>query len=89
MSQVFTEQAKPRADELGVVHQVKFIHGDAAGDVSDEKASVAACVGATWIVGGVVGTIELLAQGLRTGGIILIGEPSICFLRWQCLCDGL
>ncbi|MFO7965581.1 MAG: methyltransferase domain-containing protein, partial [Desulfobacterales bacterium] len=46
MSQLFTEQAKLRAEELGVAHQVKFIHGDAAGYVSDEKASVAACVGA-------------------------------------------
>jgi hypothetical protein len=36
---------------------------------------VAACVGATWIGGGVVGTIELLAGSLRTRGIILIGEP--------------
>src|SRR5512142_457215 len=59
----------------GVAHQVKFIHGDAAGYVSDEKVGVAACVGATWIAGGVAGTIELLAQSLRTGGIILIGEP--------------
>ena len=41
----------------------------------DEKASVAACVGATWIAGGVAGTIELLARSLRSGGIILIGEP--------------
>ena len=75
MSQLFTEQAKLRAEELGVADQVKFIHGDAAGYVSHEKASVAACVGATWIAGGVVGTIELLARSLRTGGIILIGEP--------------
>jgi precorrin-6B methylase 2 len=66
MSQLFTEQAKLRSEELGVAGQVKFIHGDAAGYVSDEKVSVAACVGATWIAGGVVGTIE---------GIILIGEP--------------
>ena len=36
---------------------------------------MAACVGATWIASGVAGTIELLAQSLRTGGIILIGEP--------------
>ncbi len=73
MSQLFTEQAKLRAEELDVADQVKFIHGDAAGYVSDEKAGVAACVGATWIAGGVVGTIELLAQSLRTGGIILVG----------------
>jgi SAM-dependent methyltransferase len=75
MSQLFTERARLRAEELGVADHVKFIHGDAAGYVSDEKADVAACVGATWIAGGVVGTIELLARSLRTGGIILIGEP--------------
>ena len=75
MSQLFTEKAKLRAEELGVADQVKFIHGDAAGYVSDEKVDVAACVGATWIGGGVIGTIKLLAQSLHSGGIILIGEP--------------
>jgi len=75
MSRLFTEQAKLRADELGVADRVEFIHGDAAGYVSDEKVSVAACLGATWIGGGVVGTIELLAKSLRSEGIILIGEP--------------
>ena len=75
MSRLFTEQAKFRAVELGVADRVEFIHGDAAGYVSDEKAGVAACLGATWIGGGVAGTIELLARSLRTGGIILIGEP--------------
>ena len=75
MSQLFSEQAKLRAEELGVADRVEFIHGDAAGFVSGEKVGVAACLGATWIGGGVVGTIELLAQSLRPGGIILIGEP--------------
>ena len=75
MSQLFTEQAKLRAEKLSVADQVEFIHGDAAGFVSDEKAGVAACVGATWIGGGVAGTIELLARSLSSGGIILIGEP--------------
>ncbi len=75
MSPLFTEHAKLRAEELGVADKVKFIHGDAAGYVADEKVGVAACVGATWIGGGVAGTIELLARSLRTGGIILIGEP--------------
>ncbi len=75
MSQLFSEPAELRAEELGVADRVKFIHGDAAGYVSDEKVGVAACLGATWIGGGVVGTIELLARSVRTGGIILIGEP--------------
>jgi SAM-dependent methyltransferase len=75
MSQLFTEQAKLRAVELGVADRVTFLHDDAAGYVSKEKVTVAACVGATWIGGGVAGTIELLARSLRPSGIILIGEP--------------
>jgi SAM-dependent methyltransferase len=75
MSPLFTEQAKRRAEELGVVHQVRFIHADAAGYVSEEKVDVAACIGATWIGGGFAGTIELLARSLISGGIIIIGEP--------------
>jgi SAM-dependent methyltransferase len=75
MSQLFTGQAKRRAEELGVADRVGFIHGDAAGYVAEEKAGVAACLGATWIGGGVAGTIALLARSLRPGGIILIGEP--------------
>jgi SAM-dependent methyltransferase len=75
LSRLFTEQAKLRAEELGVADRVEFIHGDAAGYVADEKVGVAACLGATWIAGGYAGTVELLAQSLRPGGIILIGEP--------------
>jgi SAM-dependent methyltransferase len=75
MSQLFTEQAKKRAEELGVANQVKFVHGDAAGYISEVKIDVAACIGATWIAGGVAGTIDLLVRSLSTGGLILIGEP--------------
>lgn len=75
MSPLFTAQAKQRAEELGVSERVHFIHNDAAGYVADEKCDVAACVGATWIAGGVTGSIELLAKSIRPGGMILIGEP--------------
>jgi len=75
MSCLFSEQANRRAEELGVADRVKFIHGDATGYVSGEKVDVAACIGATWIGGGVNGTIELLRRSLRTGGMILVGEP--------------
>jgi len=75
LSRLFSEQAQLRAQELGVADRVEFIHGDAAGFVTAEKVGVAACVGASWIGGGVAGTIELLTKSLRPGGIILIGEP--------------
>ena len=75
LSPLFTGQAKRRAEELGVADRVGFIHGDAAGYVAHEKVGVAACLGATWIGGGVAGTIGLLARSLQPGGVILIGEP--------------
>ncbi len=75
MSQLFSRQAKLRAEELGVADQVQFIHNDAAGFVTEEKVDVAACVGASWIGGGIAGTIELLSESLKSNGIILIGEP--------------
>jgi SAM-dependent methyltransferase len=75
LSPLFTDQAKLRARELGVADRVMFIHGDAAGYVAEEKAGLAACIGATWIGGGVAGTITLLARNLRPGGTILVGEP--------------
>lgn len=75
ISTIFTEQARARAAELGVDDQVDFIHADAAGFVADTPVDLVACVGATWIGGGVAGTVELLSQSLRPGGLMLIGEP--------------
>lgn len=75
MSQLFSAQARQLAEQLGVTDRVSFIHNDAAGYVADEKCDIAACVGATWIAGGVAGTITLLAKSLKPGGIIVIGEP--------------
>ena len=75
MSQLFFEQARRRAEELGVADRVTFIHDDASGYVAAEKVGVAACIGATWIGGGFAGTMALLAKSLCPGGIILIGEP--------------
>lgn len=71
---LFTEQARARAVELGVADRVNFVHADAADYVTD-PVDLAACVGATWIGGGVAGTVKLLARSLRPNGLMLIGEP--------------
>jgi SAM-dependent methyltransferase len=71
----FTAQARARAAELGVADRVAFVHGDAAGYVADEPVDLVACVGATWIGGGLDGTVAQLARSLRPGGLMLIGEP--------------
>ena len=75
MSLLFSQQAAARAEELGVSDRVTFVHQDASGYVASQPCDVAACVGATWIGGGVAGTIELLKQSLTPGGMLLIGEP--------------
>jgi SAM-dependent methyltransferase len=75
LSSVFTGSARARATELGVADRVDFVHGDASGYVADDPVGLAACIGATWIGGGVAGTVELLSRSLRGGGLLLIGEP--------------
>ncbi|MBY8871691.1 class I SAM-dependent methyltransferase [Micromonospora sp. PLK6-60] len=75
ISTAFTAAARERAAELGVADRVRFAHGDAAVFVPESPVDVAACVGATWIGGGVPGTLEILARSLRPGGMALVGEP--------------
>ncbi len=75
ISTVFVEKARARAAELGVAGQVEFVHGDASGHVADEPVDLATCLGATWIGGGMPGTVELLRRSLKPGGLILVGEP--------------
>lgn len=75
ISTVFTARARARALELGVADRITFIHGDASGHIAEDPVDIAACVGATWIGGGVPGTVRLLQSSLRPGGTILIGEP--------------
>jgi len=84
MSQLFTEQAKLRAEELGVAPQVKFIHGDAAGYISDEKVDVAACVGATWIAGGIslIAPVGNLVAGMAFALFLI---PTAVLMDWAAL----
>lgn len=75
LSSVFIDRARFRAQELSVAGRVRFEHRDAAGYVAAEPVNVASCLGATWIGGGFLGTIDLLSRSVRTGGLILVGEP--------------
>jgi len=76
LSPIFVEAARERAVELGVDGRVSFERGDAARPVPEPGTwDVASCVGATWIGGGLIGTLELLKPALRDGGLLLVGEP--------------
>ncbi|UBU09815.1 SAM-dependent methyltransferase [Nonomuraea gerenzanensis] len=75
ISQVFLDAARTRADELGVAGQVKFVEADAAAYEDTAKSyDVVSCIGATWIGGGLEGTLSLMRRWLRPNGIVLVGE---------------
>src|SRR5689334_18884715 len=72
----FVAAARARAVELDVADRISFVEGDAgdpghAGDAFD----VVSCIGATWIGGGLAGTLDLMRERARPGGWILVGEP--------------
>jgi SAM-dependent methyltransferase len=76
LSQVFLEAARERAVELGVDGRVTFERADAGHPVPEPgQWDVVSCIGATWIGGGLVGTLELMKPALRDGGLVLVGEP--------------
>jgi SAM-dependent methyltransferase len=77
ISSVFLEAARQRARELEVLPKLTFVEGDAA-DYPEEhhQFDIVSCIGATWIGGGLVGTIRLMRQALKDDrSLMLIGEP--------------
>lgn len=76
ISHVFIDSARNRADELGVLSQVTFVQGDAAQYQPQEQYDIVSCIGATWIGGGTVGTLELMKKALKpsTDHLLLVGE---------------
>lgn len=83
LSEVFVASAHERARELGVTDRVEFVLGEAAEFARKTSAErpkgfdVVACIGATWIGGGLAGTIDLMRPALARGGAILVGEPFL------------
>lgn len=76
LSHAFLAGARARAAELGVASAVRFEAGDAGAYRAEvESFDLACCVGATWIGGGVAGTIDLLRPAVGSAGLIIVGEP--------------
>lgn len=76
LSHVFSAAARERAVELGVADHVEIVQGDAAAYASEPAAfDLVSCLGATWIGGGLAGTLALMRPALKPGGTMLVGEP--------------
>ncbi|MGO9964616.1 MAG: SAM-dependent methyltransferase [Acidimicrobiales bacterium] len=71
----YLADARARAAELGVEGTVRFIEGD-AGDPPElgERFDIVSCIGATWIGGGLNGTLALMGPLVVPGGWLLVGE---------------
>jgi SAM-dependent methyltransferase len=76
ISEVFLAAAKDRAYHMDVGDKLQFVHGDAADYPEDHHAfNLVACLGATWIGGGLAGTLDLMRSALHAqGGLLLVGE---------------
>lgn len=77
ISRVFIPAAKARAQELGVSDKVTFVEADAGTYPQDDhEFDIVSCMGATWIGGGLIGTLELTKKAIKgRDSLILVGEP--------------
>ena len=77
ISPVFLAAARQRASELQVEDRLSFVEADAGTyPVPAGEFDIVSCIGATWIGGGLIGTLELMRPGLRDrDSLLLVGEP--------------
>jgi SAM-dependent methyltransferase len=78
ISEVFFSGAQARARELEVEDRVHFVRGEARDFVRscNEHFDVVSCIGATWIGGGLVGTLREMKKAMRgPESLLLVGEP--------------
>jgi SAM-dependent methyltransferase len=77
ISEVFIEAAQARAHELEVWPKLNFVVGDAADYPQPfHEFNIVSCIGATWIGGGLVGTLELMLEAAKDNtSLLLVGEP--------------
>jgi cyclopropane fatty-acyl-phospholipid synthase-like methyltransferase len=76
ISVVFLDEARRRAEELGVTEKLEFVQGD-AGEYPQgaHDFDIVSCIGATWIGNGLIGTLELMKPAVKPDGLLLVGEP--------------
>jgi SAM-dependent methyltransferase len=72
----FHATAVERAAEQGLTDRVTFERADARDAVLEpESYDVAMCLGASFVWGGLAGTLDALEPVARPGGAVVVGEP--------------
>jgi hypothetical protein len=74
---VFLKAAHARAAKLNCSDRISFVEGDASTySIEPGAFDIVSCIGATWIGGGLAGTVNKLKPGLRSrDSLLLVGEP--------------
>jgi len=77
ISNVFIKAAEDKAFQRAVGNKLNFVVGDAAEyPEAHHEFDVVTCLGATWIGGGLIGTLNLMRTALKSrDGLLVIGEP--------------
>ncbi|NWF68376.1 MAG: class I SAM-dependent methyltransferase [Chloroflexi bacterium] len=77
ISPVFIAAARARGFDLAVWDKVSWVEAAAAEYPAEHhQFDIVSCLGATWIGGGLLGTLALMRVALnKAGGTLLIGEP--------------
>jgi hypothetical protein len=77
ISAVFLHAARQRAAALQCTERVTFVEADAGTyPIPAGAFDIVSCIGATWIGGGLIGTLEKMRPGLRNqDSLLLVGEP--------------
>ena len=66
--------ARARAAELGVADRVELVEGDAAKPLALGRFDVVSCLGASWIGGGLAGTLQIMLRHADVRAWLLVGE---------------
>lgn len=71
------EEAKKCVEARGLTDRIEIEHLDGAEyeAPAPDHASLASCIGGSWVYQGHKGTLEALAMMTAPGGLILVGEP--------------
>ncbi len=69
--------ARKRVSERGLSESIEIVEGDGAKYAMEPGSyDLAMCIGATWVWGGLEGTLKALAAAVGPGGVVAVGE---CF----------